>query len=93
MTTKNAPAAFPTAGYTELRPAGNMGPVGATIEHHVKPQDGMSLRDYFAAQALTGMLANQGDSVKDNDAIRAIAGFSYDLADAMLEARKNRGAE
>lgn len=92
MTTKNSPAAFPTAGYTEMRSAGNMGPVGAMIEHNVPPKDGMSLRDYFAAQALTGLLANQGDAVKDNDAIRAIAGFSFDLADAMLEARNQRGA-
>lgn len=54
---------------------------------------GLTVRDYFAAQALAGVLANQGDSIKDNDAIRAIAGFSYDLADAMLEARAQRGAE
>jgi hypothetical protein len=49
---------------------------------------GMTLRDYFAMQALNGILANQAETIKDNDAIRAIAEFSYDIADAMIVARK-----
>lgn len=53
---------------------------------------GMTLRDYFATQALTGLLANQGNAPQDNDAIRAIAEFSYDLADAMMLARVTRHA-
>jgi hypothetical protein len=51
---------------------------------------GMTLRDYFAGQALTGILANNGTpwapdiaDVSDND----IAKASYDLADEMLLAR------
>jgi hypothetical protein len=48
-------------------------------------EKGMSLRDYFAAQALTGMLARppeEGLSMMD----RAIT--AYDYADAMLKARE-----
>lgn len=55
--------------------------------------NGITLRDYLAAQALSGMLANQSTLINDSDVIRAIAGVSYDLADAMLEARQKRGAE
>ena len=45
---------------------------------------GMSLRDWFAGQALSGMLA-------DNDGYSSISKMSataYTIADAMLEARE-----
>lgn len=42
---------------------------------------GMTLRDYFAAQALSGILARQGY------AEIIAAKISYDFADAMLECR------
>jgi hypothetical protein len=59
------------------------------------PQDadgwGMSLRDYFAGEALAGMLANNrfhifgtdGDTLADDQA----AQNAYDFADAMLAKR------
>lgn len=44
---------------------------------------GMTLRDYFAAQALTGLLTeSSGDFSND-----AIAQLAYSLADGMLKAR------
>ena len=43
---------------------------------------GMSLRDYFAGQALAGMTSDAECSVK------VIAGAAYEFADAMLEQRK-----
>jgi hypothetical protein len=46
---------------------------------------GMSLRDYFAAAALTGIRAN--DSVEWNE-YSGIAKCAYLQADAMLAARK-----
>jgi hypothetical protein len=50
-------------------------------------QDGMSLRDYFAAKAMQGFLqysATKGIyTPPDNELAKA----SYDLADAMLKAR------
>jgi aminoglycoside/choline kinase family phosphotransferase len=47
-------------------------------------QQGMSLRDYFAAKAMQGNIAHAGLS-SCNDAM--IAHWAYDLADAMLDAR------
>lgn len=48
--------------------------------------DGMSLRDYFAAAACTGMLL-----AKNNEALQVhvdiVAKASYGVADAMLKAR------
>lgn len=47
--------------------------------------DGMTLRDYFAAKALCGILADP-DAVVDPS---SVARVSYNYADAMLEARKS----
>jgi hypothetical protein len=48
--------------------------------------DGMTLRDYFAAKALQGMLANP---VEGNDGMisKRLALWSYEIADAMLKVR------
>ena len=46
-------------------------------------QQGMTLRDYFAAAALQGLLADGGGSSWENDAQAA-----YKAADAMLAARE-----
>ena len=48
---------------------------------HTEP--GMTLRDYFAAKAMQGMLACPG-SIRVNDD----ANFAYQMADAMLKARE-----
>ena len=47
-------------------------------------REGMSLRDWFAGQALAGMLADGKNSGRFAD----IASDAYDFADAMLAARK-----
>jgi hypothetical protein len=44
---------------------------------------GMSLRDYFAAKALCGLLSDSTIGMTDERA----AAFSYKMADAMLKAR------
>ena len=49
-------------------------------------QDGMTLRDYFAAKALQGMLTNQ-HLYQASDA-RMFAKWAYTQADAMLKARE-----
>ena len=53
---------------------------------HLRDGSGMTLRDYFAAKALQGMLAsgNLPKTMPDAD----IAECSYNLADAMLKARE-----
>jgi len=52
-------------------------------------QHGMTLRDYFAAKALQGLLADP-DSCNEMtcDISEVYARVSYEYADAMLEARK-----
>ncbi len=56
------------------------------------PQDGMSLRDYFAAQTLAGLMADsqvtsRQDETKEGFWMR-IAKLCYFAADAMIAARK-----
>lgn len=51
--------------------------------------DGMTLRDYFAASAIQGLLANPTVIAKDGtDHREQFATWSFKYADAMLEARK-----
>lgn len=56
-----------------------------------QPEFGMSLRDYFAAKAMQGMLAYPGDEVRgshhNNNDAEGVAQMSYAYADAMLAER------
>lgn len=65
-------------------------PILAGQLHH-----GMTLRDWFAGQALAGMLANPNTTGPASPASAlpsAVATFSYAIADAMLAERaKGRG--
>ena len=64
----------------------------------VQEQDyGMSLRDYFAAKAMQGVLANSevekfrqslDEDIPEEKQIEAIATTSYEIADAMIAARE-----
>jgi hypothetical protein len=58
----------------------------------VEGMAGMSLRDYFAAAALAGELARP---LREGEVLVAevAAEFVYDVADAMLEARKRKDGE
>ena len=47
----------------------------------------MSLRDWFAGQALNGLLADD-DLSEENTLWQEYASMSYEMADAMMEARK-----
>ena len=51
------------------------------------PQDGMTLRDYFAAKALEGMSSKPGSPDYKFEAMAA-----YKYADAMLKAREGGAA-
>lgn len=60
---------------------------GSAIDY----QEGMSLRDWFAGQALAVLAtyAGEGDfSEPEND--KCVATIAYGIADAMLEARKGK---
>ncbi len=47
-------------------------------------QEGMSMRDYFAAKAMQGLYAN-GENIPSD--VATVAAWVYDIADAMLAAR------
>jgi len=60
---------------------------GDAANPKVRPNTGMSMRDYFAAQAMSGLIANPeefGEAAPVND----IADFAYTVANAMLERRE-----
>jgi hypothetical protein len=48
---------------------------------------GMTLRDYFAAKAMQGILAGTHPIVKETEPLPTVARVAYAQADAMLEAR------
>jgi len=48
-------------------------------------QDGMTLRDYFAAKAMQGMLSENSGIRYPNE---ELAQFAYAVADAMMKARE-----
>ncbi|WP_239497177.1 hypothetical protein [Franconibacter helveticus] len=51
--------------------------------------EGMSLRDYFAAQAMCALLSNNSDDaeVRVRNGAKHVAARAYDMADAMMKAR------
>jgi len=62
------------------------GPAFPAQNHHGQKFTGMTLRDYFAAKALMGMMASRNPNsprFKPEDD----AEFVYAIADAMLKAR------
>ena len=54
---------------------------------HLTDQVGMTLRDYFAAKAMQGFLANFDDDEVSLNQSQGFAAVCYALADAMMEAR------
>lgn len=59
------------------------------IEGMCSAQDGMSLRDWFAGQSLTGLAASDPDTFNHVvDAASSYAKTAYVLADAMLAERE-----
>lgn len=64
-------------------------PTENSAAHH----PGMSLRDWFAGQALAGLLSDASlNNCVDFEGIDDYASAAFDAADAMLEARKKGGA-
>lgn len=72
---------------------------GAHADHQevVPPEDGMFLRDYFAAKAIQGLLANPGGPIQANGmrgwnwcncSPEDAANLAYCIADAMLAQRE-----
>lgn len=92
MKKNNGGAAFPVASYQyTYYPEGS--PIQMTAQ--TEPQNGMSLRDYFAGQALKGLLSNEQFYLDGNKAVtarnenpfEAASRASYGYADAMVVER------
>lgn len=49
---------------------------------------GMSLRDYFAAKAMVGLLVGKSLPVTGDDPIKILATAAFNVADAMIEERE-----
>ena len=63
------------------------------VGEYRKPFEGMTLRDYFAAKAMQGLMASSAEHNHADELIfKAVAMASYKQADAMLEARKGGAA-
>lgn len=83
MTCLDNPQAFPMGHHRD----------GNSADH-----EGMTLRDWFAGQALTGVLKQVTDECERRqswppDWRNGVASDCYSIADAMLEARKERHDE
>lgn len=59
----------------------------ALCSDHSCDEGGMSLRDWFAGQALAGYFAYP-HAQHTNDASPSVAEYCYRIADAMMETRK-----
>jgi hypothetical protein len=75
--------AFPIADPFRLDPV--------TVDEMKRIASGMSLRDWFAGEALKGMLAYPGDESRgshhNNNTPDGVAAMAYEYANAMLRAR------
>jgi hypothetical protein len=60
----------------------------STDNGHSKNQDGMSLRDYFAAKAMQAIISNSDQKDLSLEEVDLwVADYAYTVADAMMEAR------
>jgi hypothetical protein len=66
------------------------GPAFPVADHPSLSVDpGMSLRDYFAAKAMQGLLAAQIHGFNDRPANGPFASMAYEMADAMIKTRES----
>jgi len=61
-------------------------------EEHYPPQSGMTLRDYFAGQAMSGFIAHYSCLIGEQARDDTRAKRCYQIADAMLAERAKAGA-
>jgi hypothetical protein len=59
-------------------------PAFPQVDHYGRKLTGMTLRDYFAAKAMTGLLTAEIVGEYSNEHVAEIA---YRIADAMMKAR------
>lgn len=64
------------------------GPAFPVVIDNQVLDDGMTLRDYFAAKAMQGFCSLPADFESDRDSFEMTAKIAYEQADAMLKARE-----
>lgn len=76
--------AFPTGpNFGTMKPH----PDGTLIVTHYGMQSGVTIRDYFAAAALQGLIASRG-SMSTRFLAEDDASYVFEIADAMIRARE-----
>jgi len=69
-------------------PINDGGPAFPTATIAQKTEGGMTLRDYFAGQALAGILGSANASIIDKWAVATLTQSCYIIANSMLAARE-----
>jgi hypothetical protein len=82
MSKDNGGPAFPTTTQVTQNQA-----TGETTVHQYL-SDGMTLRDYFAAKAMQGLIA-QSCGTAASSSVSFGAEYAYQMADAMMKARES----
>ena len=85
MANNNGGPAFPAGVVRKSRPAHDPGADFVVTDFTEPRHQGMTLRDYFAAKAIQGLLASPKLSLEASK--MSLAQQAYSVADAMLEAR------
>lgn len=97
MNIDNSGPAFPRTGYYPDTSGCDVEGLRERFPTITEPRDGMSLRDYFAAKAMEGMLtgtlgrlseSREASAYAVGHCNAAVADRAYAIADAMLAARK-----
>lgn len=65
----------------------NGGPAFPFMRYEGNYHEGMTLRDYFAAKAMQGILAGDHPITHGGNPLETVAKVAYEQADAMLKAR------
>lgn len=81
-------AAYPRSGYYPPHHPDGGYDLNAVKETATEPTDGMTLLDYFAGQALNGLVAMEADHPYNMNEARRVARTAYMYAAQMIEVRK-----
>lgn len=76
---------------SKIETGGAAFPTGDNPDSRLRADPGMTLRDYFAAQALPGLICRSWQDASGNvpaDVMSRWGKAAYLVADAMMEARK-----
>lgn len=88
MSTETGGQAFPSGLIKKSRPIHDPG-ADFHVTDMIEPRNhGMTLRDYFAAKAIQGLLASSDQH--DASTSSVLSEYAYKIADAMLKVRNKK---